>query len=357
MLINLSFLHVVNKGLSWNKARLKCFSQMVKGVIKNRSVNLTLLATSMTEGTSKQSEYRKAQRFFEKFQMPLLELGTFIVSQLPRYKRGWVLSIDRTNWKFGKTHINILTVGVIVKGVAIPIVWKVLPPTTKQGNSNTPQRIEIMEKVLKLITAKEIDVLTMDREFIGKKWLKWLDERGVGFVVRIKRSHQVNGIPAHRYYSSRSFKNKGLVDIWGLKLFFGGKAIHQGRSSHLYVISNKFPGGQALKLYKQRWGIEQLFSHLKKRGFNLEDTHLQTAEKLERLFGVVTMSFLLTFGWGIILQERTNLSAHEKRKSIFRLGLESLLELFNAQPLPNLQIHEPQLEKANRLEISGIIVV
>ena len=289
MLINLSFLHVVNKGLSWNQARLKCFSKMIKGVIKNRSVNLTLLATSMTEGTSQQSEYRKAQRFFEKFQMPLLELGAFIVSQLPRRKRGWVLS--------------------------------------------------------------------MDREFIGKKWLEWLDERAVGFVVRIKQNHQVNGIPAHRYYSSRSFKNKGLVDIWGLQLFFGGKPIHQGRSSHLYVISNKFPGGKALKLYKQRWGIEQLFSHLKKRGFNLEDTHLRTAEKLERLFGVVAMSFLLTFGWGIILQERTKLSAHEKRKSIFRLGLESLLELFNAQSLQNFQIHEPPSEREKRLEISGIIVV
>ena len=167
MLINLSFLHVVNKGLSWNQARLKCFSKMVKGVIKNRSVNLTLLATSMTEGTSKQSEYRKAQRFFEKFQMPLLELGAFIVSQLPRQKRGWVLSMDRTNWKFGKTHINILTVGIIVKGVAVPIAWRVLPQITKRGNSNTGQRIEIMEKVLELISAKEINVLTMDRECIG----------------------------------------------------------------------------------------------------------------------------------------------------------------------------------------------
>ena len=357
MLINLSFLRTVNKGLKWNKARLKCFSKMIKGVIKNRSVNLTLLATNMTEGTSKQSEYRKAQRFFQKFQMPLLELGAFIVSQIPRQKCGWVLSMDRTNWKFGKTHINILTVGIIAKGVAVPIAWKVLPQATARGNSKTSQRINIMEMVLQLITAQEINLLTMDREFIGKEWLEWLNERGVGFVVRIKKNHQVNGVPAHRYYSSRSFKNKGLVDVWGLQLFFGGKAIQRGRSSHLYVISNKFPGAKALKFYKQRWGIEQLFSHLKKRGFNLEDTHLRSAEKLERLFGVVAMSFLITFAWGIILRNRTKLSAHEKRKSIFRLGLESLLEIFDTQSLPNFQIQEPRLERANRLETSGIIVV
>lgn len=62
-------------------------------------------------------------------------------------------------------------------------------------------------------------------------------------------------------------------------------------------------------------------------------------------------------GWGIILQERTKLSVHEKRKSIFRLGLESLLELFNSQSLPNFQIHEPSLEREKRLKISEIIVM
>ena len=30
------------------------------------------------------------------------------------------LSLDRTDWKFGKKHINILTLGVNIKGVSIP---------------------------------------------------------------------------------------------------------------------------------------------------------------------------------------------------------------------------------------------
>ena len=346
---------IVNNGLKWDKARLKCFSSLVFAVIKNRLINLTLLATTMTNATTQGSEYRKAQRFFEKFAMPLHDLGVLIASQIPKEKRGWTLSIDRTNWKFGKTHINILVVGIVMKNVAIPIVWRVLPQKTKRGNSNTKQRIEIMERVLQIVPAKLIYALTMDREFIGAKWLNWLETHHVGFIVRIKKNQLINGIPAHRYHSSRSLKNKGRVDVFGMKLYFAGKSIYQGRSSHLYVISNLYEGRAALRIYKQRWAIERLFSHMKKRGFNLEDTHIRSAEKLERLFGVIAVSFLLTFGWGLMIQLSKRLTAYEKRKSTFRLGLESLLELFNtkktslAPPPPRISGSTLLQEEANNL--------
>ena len=255
----------------------------------------------MTNDTKKVSEYRKAQRFFEKFKMPLLDIGSFVLSSLSTPKKGWTLSMDRTNWKFGKSHINILTIGVVIKGIAIPVVWKVLPQKSKRGNSSTAQRIEIIEDLLKIMPATFIYALTMDREFIGKKWLKWLDGQGVPFVVRIKKNHQVNGMSAEKFRHQKRYKSLGVVDLWGLKFYFGAKSIHKGRDSHLYVISNKFGAKDALNIYKQRWAIELLFSHLKKRGFNLEDTHMTDGVKIERLFGIVTRSLFATFSWGLLL--------------------------------------------------------
>ena len=67
MLINTVSLSILNKNLTWNKARLKCLSSLVRSFIKNATVNLTVASTCMTKGTLKQSEYRKAQRFFESF--------------------------------------------------------------------------------------------------------------------------------------------------------------------------------------------------------------------------------------------------------------------------------------------------
>ena len=283
----------------------------------------------MTNGTLRQSEYRKAQRFFEKFSMPLHDIGALVLSRFSRPPKGWILAIDRTNWKFGKTHINILTVGVVIQGIAIPIVWNVLPQKSKRGNSSTLQRIKIIEEVLKLMPACSIYALTMDREFIGKAWLKWLDEQGVGFVVRIKKNHKVNGMSASEFAQVRSRRRLATVELWGLQFFFGAKPIKSGRDSHLYVVSNKFNAKDALKIYKQRWSIELLFSHFKKRGFDLEATNLTDGAKIERLFGVVTLSFLVSYSCGLILVRTTKLTASERRKSIFRLGLETLMELFD----------------------------
>lgn len=283
----------------------------------------------MGENTKSTSEYRKAQRFFKDFEMPLEDIGRFVFQTFAKPKKGWKLSMDRTNWKFGKTNINILTVGVYINGIAIPVVWKVLPQSNKNGNSNTKQRIAIIQDLLELIPASSIDILSMDREFVGMSWFKWLDEQGVGFVARIKKSHQVDGVKAELFFKQSMRKKAQRYKVFGQALFFAGKKVDKGRDPYLYVVSNRVQGKDALTEYRKRWSIELLFSHLKKRGFNLEDTHMTQAEKVERLFGVVTLSFLATYSWGLILQNSTQLNATEKRKSTFRLGLESLLQILD----------------------------
>ncbi len=116
-----------------------------------------------------------------------------------------------------------------------------------------------------------------------------------------------------------------------MNLFFSSKFIKSKgrRDSHLYIISNRFSGKEALRLYRRRWGIEQLFSHLNKRGFDLEATHMRDARKLEKLFALVTLAFLFSFGWGCQLRTTRKTTKALKRKSLFRLGLEDILRLLS----------------------------
>lgn len=93
--------------------------------------------------------------------------------------------MDRTNWKFGKANINILTVGIVYKNIAFPVVWILL---AKQGNSSTDERIRVMKKVLNLIPNHQIEHLLADREFIVKKWFLWLKQQKIPFVIRIKEN-------------------------------------------------------------------------------------------------------------------------------------------------------------------------
>ena len=121
-----------------------------------------------------------------------------------------------------------------------------------------------------------------------------------------------------------------------MKVFFASKVIQSKgrRDSHLYIVSNRFSGKEALKLYQKRWGIEQLFSHLKKRGFDLEATHMTNAAKLEKLFALVTLAFLFSFGWGCHLRATRKVTKALKRKSLFRQGLEDILRLLSNPHLP-----------------------
>lgn len=116
-----------------------------------------------------------------------------------------------------------------------------------------------------------------------------------------------------------------------MDLFFANKVIRcKGRrDTHLYALSNRFSGNEALELYKLRWGIELLFSHLKKRGFHFEETYLTHAAKLEKLSALLSLAFLFSYAWGCQLRFTRKTSQAMKRKSLFRQGLENILRLLN----------------------------
>lgn len=323
--------HAVLKSLSshfsCNKARIKVLSGLIMGVIRARDVNLTVLASYQCSEASHQSHYRKLQRFFEKWVMPWQEIAKLTLSKIPKPVQGYNLNIDRTNWQFGKHHINILTIGICVGKVSIPLVWKTLPQTTKRGNSNAKQRIALMNKVLKVIDSKDIYCLTMDREFNGSTWLKWLNKHEIGWVLRLRRNTLVDGQSAGLWKSTRRAKSYQCKEVFKMELYFGAKSIKKGRETHIYVVSNKFPPLEALEIYKTRWAIEVFFGHLKKKGFNFENTHMKEKNKIDKLMAVLALAFLFTIGWGVIMKEKSNLNAHQKRKSTFRLGLDMLQQM------------------------------
>lgn len=98
----------------------------------------------------------------------------------------WVLSIDRTQWQFGGSIFNILTLGIVHEGIAFPVVYLLLD---KRGNSNTDERIDLMQEFWSLFPQQRIAFLTADREFVGKVWLDYLLQRPkTPFRIRIRES-------------------------------------------------------------------------------------------------------------------------------------------------------------------------
>lgn len=77
---------------------------------------------------------------------------------------------------------------VVYKGLSIPIMWTLLD---KRGNSNTKERIELMNRFIKLFGSSCINYFLADREFIGHKWFKYLKENKISFYIRVKENAQI----------------------------------------------------------------------------------------------------------------------------------------------------------------------
>ena len=110
-----------------------------------------------------------------------MELVSKLIFNLLPKKENLTLIMDRTNWKFGEVNINILMIGISYKNVAIPLIFKMLD---KQGNSHTEERIALMEKFIRWFGVNCIDCLLADREFVGDKWIGFLNEHRIRYFIR-----------------------------------------------------------------------------------------------------------------------------------------------------------------------------
>lgn len=325
-------IQIFSENLNANAARIRGLSFLVHAVLIHRTVNLVILSTGDDgRDVSNETRYRRLQDFFLNAILCYKSIGQFIVSRLPKPKDGYILAMDRTNWKFGRKHINFLVISIIAGKVSVPLVWKVLPKKTKRGNSSTAQRIALTNRLLKIMPAADINVLTMDREFVGERWFKYLENKGIGFIARIKMNCKLSNQRADKLAANlfrRRLANGGQHHVFGVDLFFACKKMKDGRADHLLLLSNRYQGRNALRIYRKRWGIERLFWHMKRKGFDLEATHITSAKKLDKLFAVVSLAFLISFAWGCHVHfAKSQKSKKRRRKSFFRIGLEDIIRL------------------------------
>ena len=111
---------ILNKYLKWNKSHLKCFALIMLVIILKQTCNLSSASKALPIKCLPQSFYRRMQRFFagqyfDYRQISQLIFNMFSFDQVQ-------LSLDRTNWKWGKRNINILMLAIVYRGIAIPIL-------------------------------------------------------------------------------------------------------------------------------------------------------------------------------------------------------------------------------------------
>ena len=169
-------------------ARINFLACFIVGFLKTSTVNLKKVATGMPGAAHRDSKYKRIQRFLRDFELDLFMIAELIASLVLSELESWTLAMDRTNWKYGKINLNVLTLGVAYEGSAIPLFWI---PLRKRGNSNTSERISIIKAFLHIFPLRKIKCLTGDREFIGQAWFRYLLDKTIPFRMRIKENIMV----------------------------------------------------------------------------------------------------------------------------------------------------------------------
>ncbi len=318
-------------GDKMNLARIKFFGLFICALCKVQTVCFEKLATAFDTDVKVDSSLRRIQRFIAEYMLDTHLIARFVFTLLP-HKPPYRLTMDRTNWKFGASNINILVLAVVYQGVAFPILYKMMP---KFGNSSTRERIDLMEDFIGLFGVDSVECLLADREFVGDHWLGYLNYHHIRYYIRIRENFWVvmprNG---RRVKASWLFNHlrinqycyhRGIVLVNCQLCYLSASIIKnkQGIPELQIIVSFNKPD-ESHSLYKERWQVESAFKALKTSGFNIEDTHLTDLNRVNKLLALVIFAFTWAYIAGVFLDTLRPIKIKKhgrKAKSLFKYGL------------------------------------
>lgn len=332
--------NIEKSGAQMNKARVRLISMVIIALCKVQTVSFHKLALAFDSRSTADSSLRRLQRFIAGFDLCCDLIARLIFGLLPE-KTGLKLVIDRTNWQFGEQNINIFMLGIAYRNVAFPLMFTMLD---KKGNSSSEERIALVERFIRLFGKDCIDCITADREFVGEKWIGYLNRERLRYYIRnnfkVLLPHKGETIPVswlfNRLGVGESMHYPKFVEINGRYCYLSAtRSRKRNEEPELLVIISFNRNEQSFINYRERWLVETLFKSMKSSGFNIEDTHLQDIRRIEKLLCLVMIALVWCYKVGDYLDRHVKsipIKKHGHRaKSVFKYGLEYISNiLFNA---------------------------
>ena len=228
-------------GKDMNLVRIKEMSMMICTLCNVQREAYTKLASAFDNEAEASSSLRRIQRLIAECVINNDLIAKLILKLIP-VKGPYSLSMDRTNWKFCDTNINILTLGIIPEGMAFSIVFKMM---NKRGNSNKEERKELITRFLGLAGESSIAHLMADREFAGSEWLAFLNSRGIHYHIRIRENFH---LIRHSKECKAHWRFTNLKPCY----LSGSKIKDKDGKPELQILVSYCNAEESLEMYKQR---------------------------------------------------------------------------------------------------------
>lgn len=187
----------------------------------------------------------------------------------------------------------ILMISVRIGGRSLPVTWVV---ESGAANIGFEGQKKLLETVMTWLPPEVSVMLLADRFYPSVELFQWLQKAGWQYRLRLKGNLKVDvgdsqikttgdlaiGVQ-ERYESHARLFAAGISTAIGV--------LHEvGHPEPWIIAMNGYPSRETVLEYGRRWCIEPTFSDFKSRGFNLEDTHLEASDRLERLILLMVLA-------------------------------------------------------------------
>ena len=313
--------------------QLRNFVLLLYGIYTSRSVTLSKIAGKIPGQAKLLSTVRRLERFLDNPAVRVREWYEPIAKEWLTQQAAIVgeihLIVDGTKVGFGH---QLLMISLAYRKRAIPIAWTWVKHV--RGHSTSDKQIALLAYVKTLIPRGAPVFLVGDTEFGPIKVLKQLDQWYWYYVLRQKSDTLVWSSTENLWKPFGCYLQKAGQSLWlGQREFSQthiypvNLLIHWKRGEkEAWCLATNLPDLQtALRFYKRRMWIEEMFGDLKAHGFDLESTMLQSFIRLSRL----TLAVAILYVWMISTGARTirkglrHLVDRKDRRdlSIFQIGL------------------------------------
>lgn len=314
-------------------------TMLITGMLRSRSGQLTKIARAVQYAHKKESLVERFRRFVRNKNVKVKVEYTPLSDQILRAisQQQVVLMIDST--KMGGKCICLM-VSVYYKSRALPFAWLIFKG--RKGHSSQQAQLALFKRVKALLPADVPVVLLGDGEFDGSEVVDWFkQETNWQYVCRTDKTNKIfyqdQWIGLHElpfkekdeaFLSDVRFTQKNNIGPVNILVVW-----NEAKGCHWFFVTNLKTATEAKAWYTLRFTTETLFSDLKGRGFNLDDTRLWKPERVNRLVlaGAIAYFFVVVLGVKSIISRafcqlvRTDAFYH----SLFQLGLIYLDHILN----------------------------
>lgn len=312
------------------KHLLRFLPLAILGVVLSASCHLSRIAAALAFAGKPRTVLQRLRRWIMRSSFTVTEL-------LPELARGFVaycaadplpLLVDRTECK----HANLLVAAVPLRGRAIPVAAMILPGPKA---TNATELKQLLEAAAPALPPGATIVVVGDREFGNIPAIQAIHSRGWHFCLRFKNDTWFYDGCGAQWQARDAFTPRRRRLLWSdvhITLQRYGPvqcalAWQEGEDTPWVLVSD-LPAEGLRRIYRQRMRIDEMFSDLKERGFDLEATRLRDPDRILRLAVLLCLAYLwlLIVAWHAV---RRGLRRHvdpalRRALSYLQIGLRLL---------------------------------